>query len=33
VRHEMLSEAVDIIGALFDSRESRVNYRGRHFEG
>jgi G6PDH family F420-dependent oxidoreductase len=32
VRHEMLSEAVDIIGALFDSRESRVNYRGRHFE-
>jgi G6PDH family F420-dependent oxidoreductase len=30
-RHEMLSEAVDIIGALFDSDE-RVNYRGRHFE-
>jgi G6PDH family F420-dependent oxidoreductase len=31
VRHEMLSEAVDIIAALFDS-EDRVNYRGRHFE-
>jgi G6PDH family F420-dependent oxidoreductase len=31
VRHEMLSEAVDIIAALFDS-EQRVNYRGRHFE-
>jgi G6PDH family F420-dependent oxidoreductase len=30
-RHEMLSEAVDIIAALFDSDE-RVNYRGRHFE-
>lgn len=32
VRHEMLSEAVDLIGALFDCREGRVNYRGRHFE-
>jgi G6PDH family F420-dependent oxidoreductase len=30
-RHEMLSEAVDIIAALFDSDE-RVNYRGRHFD-
>jgi G6PDH family F420-dependent oxidoreductase len=32
VRHEMLSEAVDIIAALFDSDDGRVNYRGRHFE-
>jgi G6PDH family F420-dependent oxidoreductase len=32
VRHEMLSEAVDVIGALFDSRDGRVNYRGRHFD-
>jgi G6PDH family F420-dependent oxidoreductase len=32
LRHEMLSEAVDLIGGLFDSREGRVNYRGRHFE-
>jgi G6PDH family F420-dependent oxidoreductase len=31
VRHEMLSEAVDIIAALFDD-EQRVNYRGRHFD-
>ncbi len=31
VRHEMLSEAVDIIAALFDD-DPRVNYRGRHFE-
>ncbi|MFZ0041318.1 MAG: LLM class F420-dependent oxidoreductase [Solirubrobacteraceae bacterium] len=31
VRHEMLSEAVDIIGELFDGEES-VNYRGRHFD-
>jgi G6PDH family F420-dependent oxidoreductase len=30
VRHEMLSEAIDIIGTLFDS-EDRVSYRGRHF--
>jgi G6PDH family F420-dependent oxidoreductase len=30
-RHEMLSEAVDIIAALFDG-EGRVNYRGRHFD-
>ena len=32
VRHEMLSEAVDVIAALFDSRDGRVNYRGRHFD-
>jgi G6PDH family F420-dependent oxidoreductase len=33
VRHEMLSEAVEVIGALFDARDgARVNYRGRHFE-
>jgi G6PDH family F420-dependent oxidoreductase len=31
LRHEMLSEAVDIIAELFDGREERVNYRGRHF--
>ena len=28
----MLSEAVDIIAALFDADGARVNYRGRHFE-
>jgi G6PDH family F420-dependent oxidoreductase len=32
VRHEMLSEAVDIIGELFDSNNGGVNYRGRHFD-
>jgi G6PDH family F420-dependent oxidoreductase len=32
VRHEMLSEAVDVIAALFDADQGRVNYRGRHFE-
>jgi G6PDH family F420-dependent oxidoreductase len=38
VRHEMLSEAVDVIGALFDEGggngdgDGRVNYRGRHFD-
>src|SRR5579875_2779735 len=36
VRHEMLSEAVDIIAALFDrdgnGEDGRVNYRGRHFD-
>lgn len=34
VRHEMLSEAVDLIGALFGGGEDggRVNYRGRHFD-
>src|SRR5438105_97001 len=31
VRHEMLSEAVDIISALFDGNGT-VNYRGRHFD-
>jgi G6PDH family F420-dependent oxidoreductase len=30
-RHEMLSEAVDIIAALFEA-DGRVNYRGRHFD-
>src|SRR5579884_1870234 len=33
VRHEMLSEAVDIIAALFDADEGEtVNYRGKHFD-
>jgi G6PDH family F420-dependent oxidoreductase len=37
VRHEMLGEAVDIIGALFDgdgngNRDGRVSYRGRYFD-
>ncbi|MBV9421441.1 MAG: LLM class F420-dependent oxidoreductase [Solirubrobacterales bacterium] len=32
VRHEMLREAVDVIGALFDSTNGTVNYRGRHFD-
>jgi G6PDH family F420-dependent oxidoreductase len=31
LRHEMLSEAVDIIASLFDG-DGRVNYRGRHFD-
>jgi G6PDH family F420-dependent oxidoreductase len=31
VRHEMLTEAVQIIGRLFDGEES-VNFRGRHFD-
>jgi G6PDH family F420-dependent oxidoreductase len=30
-RHEMLEEAVEIIGALFDG-DGTVNYRGRHFD-
>src|SRR5438445_9227386 len=30
-RHEMLSEAVDIISELFDG-DGTVNYRGRHFD-
>jgi G6PDH family F420-dependent oxidoreductase len=31
-RHEMLSEAVDIIGALFDAADgSTVNYRGKYY--
>ncbi len=31
LRHQMLREAIDIIGALFDG-ESSLNYRGRHFD-
>ncbi len=31
VRHEMLSEAIDVIAGLFDG-DGRVNYRGRHFD-
>ena len=33
VRHEMLSEAVDVISRLFDGdAEGRLNYRGRYFD-
>jgi G6PDH family F420-dependent oxidoreductase len=35
LRHEMLSEAVELIAALFDgdgNGNGRVNYRGRHFD-
>jgi G6PDH family F420-dependent oxidoreductase len=32
IRHQMLSEAVEIIGLLFDSGGDRVNYRGEHFD-
>ena len=32
-RHEMLSEAVDVIAALFDADpEGTVNYRGKHYD-
>jgi G6PDH family F420-dependent oxidoreductase len=31
IRHEMLAEAVQIIGRLFDGEQS-VNFRGRHFD-
>lgn len=31
IRHEMLSEAIDIIVALFDG-DGTVNYRGKHFD-
>src|SRR3954454_6522196 len=31
VRHEMLSEAVDVIAGLFDGEES-FNYRGKHYD-
>jgi G6PDH family F420-dependent oxidoreductase len=31
VRHEMLSEAIDVIAALFDG-DGSVNFRGRHFD-
>jgi G6PDH family F420-dependent oxidoreductase len=32
VRHQMLVEAVEIIGALFDADGSTVNYRGRYYD-
>ncbi len=32
VRHRMLTEAVDIIGALFDADGNTVNYRGTYFD-
>src|ERR1700735_4219055 len=33
MRHEMLSEAVDIIAALFDNDgDGTVNYRGRYYD-
>ncbi len=32
VRHRMLREAVDIIGALFDADGTTVNYRGHYFD-
>jgi G6PDH family F420-dependent oxidoreductase len=32
IRHQMLSEAVDIIGELFDNSNGPVSYRGRHFD-
>ncbi len=33
LRHEMLSEAVDVISGLFDGdADGRLNYRGRHFD-
>ncbi len=32
VRHQMLIEAVEIIGALFDADGSTVNYRGRYYD-
>jgi G6PDH family F420-dependent oxidoreductase len=31
VRHEMLSEAIEVIAALFDGDDT-VNFRGRHFD-
>ncbi|HEY2141392.1 MAG TPA: LLM class F420-dependent oxidoreductase [Solirubrobacteraceae bacterium] len=31
MRHEMLSEAIDVISALFDG-EGTVNFRGKHFD-
>jgi G6PDH family F420-dependent oxidoreductase len=31
VRHEMLSEAIDVISALFDG-DGTVNHRGKHFD-
>ncbi len=32
VRHEMLSEAVEVIGLLFDATDGTANYRGRYFD-
>jgi G6PDH family F420-dependent oxidoreductase len=32
IRHEMLNEAVEVIGLLFDGGGDRVNYRGRYFD-
>jgi G6PDH family F420-dependent oxidoreductase len=32
VRHRMLAEAIEIIAALFDAGEERVNYRGEYFD-
>jgi G6PDH family F420-dependent oxidoreductase len=32
VRHEMLSEAVEIIAALFDAGGDTINYRGRYYD-
>jgi G6PDH family F420-dependent oxidoreductase len=32
IRHRMLVEAVDIIGALFDADGKTINYRGQHFD-
>ncbi|HET9720404.1 MAG TPA: TIGR03557 family F420-dependent LLM class oxidoreductase, partial [Solirubrobacteraceae bacterium] len=32
VRHEMLGEALDVIGGLFDTREGTFNYRGESFD-
>ena len=32
VRHEMLSEAVDVIAGLFDNDSGTINYRGEYFD-
>jgi G6PDH family F420-dependent oxidoreductase len=32
VRHQMLAEAVDIIGGLFESDQGTFNYRGEYFD-
>jgi G6PDH family F420-dependent oxidoreductase len=32
VRHAMLKEAIEIIGALFDAEDGTVNHRGKHFD-
>jgi G6PDH family F420-dependent oxidoreductase len=32
VRHEMLSEAIDVITGLFDARDGTFNYRGEYFD-